>query len=85
MNLQNRLIDRLTGAQGVSYDDARSVVTTFTYNKAASYGHMREAGATHDEALSVIGLDSPSVSVLYGQFRAAGQGHATALNGALHV
>lgn len=81
--LQRKLHDRLTNLQGVSQDDAMNVILGNGYNKAASYGHMREAGATHAEAEIVIGLDSPDVSVAYGRARAYGENHTTALAKAL--
>lgn len=77
--LQNRLLNRMVNQQGVSVDDATSVIETNGYNKAASYGHMREAGADHYEALVVIGMDDPAVSLAYGQARAAGEDHVDAL------
>lgn len=82
-SLQQRLFDRLTQQQGVSADDALSVIEANGYNKAASYGHMREAGATHYEALVIIGLNDPATSLGYGQARAAGEDHVDALMGAL--
>ncbi len=82
-SLQQRLYDRLTTQQGVTVSDAYDVVTSYGYNAAASYGHMREAGATHEDALTVIDLGLPSVSVEYGQHRAAGYDHADALGFAL--
>lgn len=82
-SLQQRLVDRLTTQQGVSLAEALVVVSNNGYNKAASYGHMREAGATHAEAEIVIGLDSPVVSVAYGLKRAAGYSHTYALQRAL--
>lgn len=82
-SLQQRLLDRLIQSQGVSINDALAVVSTNGYNKAASYGHMREAGANHAEALVVIGLDSPDISVAYGKARAVGEEHTDALMVAL--
>lgn len=83
--LQQRLFDRLTQRQGVDTLDALFVVTSNGYNAAASYGHMREAGATHAEALAVIWLDSPTVSVSYGRLRAAGNDHTSAYKEALRA
>jgi hypothetical protein len=77
--LQQRLYDRLTGGQGVTAADAFDVVTSMGYNKAASYGHMRAAGATHGEAVEVVDLEDPDYSLAYGRFRAAGNGHDRAL------
>lgn len=82
-SLQMRLYDRLTMNQGVSNADALEVITNNGYNKAASYGHMRAAGANHYEALAVIDLDSPSVSKAYGVNRADGMNHTDALAEAL--
>jgi hypothetical protein len=84
-SLQARLLDRLTTRQGVDLTDALSVITSNGYNKAASYGHMRQAGATHDEALAVINLDSPGVSQAYGLHRALGYNHADALRDAVVI
>lgn len=81
--LQQRLYDRLTQQQGVSAADAFDVITSHGYNAAASYGHMREAGANHSEAKIVIDLGSPAVSLAYGQRRATGYNHAWALQRAL--
>lgn len=81
--LQQRLYDRLTQRQCVSQNDAYAVVVSHGYNAAASYGHMREAGANHSEALAVIDLGSPDVSLSYGQARAAGYNHTYALQRAL--
>lgn len=81
--LQLRLLDRLTYQQGVDLADAMSVILVNGYNKAASYGHMRDAGANHSEALAVINLDSPAVSVAYGRARANGLDHTSALKEAL--
>lgn len=81
--LQQRLYDRLTQRQGVSAADAYDVVVNNGYNKAASYGHMRSAGATHEEALEVVDLDSPSISLSYGLARFAGLGHTAAFVEAL--
>lgn len=83
--LRQRLFDRLTKRQGVDPVDALSVITSNGHNAAASYGHMREAGATHDEALSVIWRGSPSVSLAYGHHRAYGYNHADALRDALVI
>lgn len=83
-SLQQKLFDRMTNRQGVSDVDATDIILNNGYNKAASYGHMREAGANHAEAKIVIGLDSPPVSLAYGQNRAAGLSHAGALSKALH-
>lgn len=82
-SLQMRLVDRLVNQQGVDLSDAMDVVTSNGYNKAASYGHMRSAGATHHEAQIVIDLDSPDVSVAYGRARANGYNHTGALQKAL--
>jgi hypothetical protein len=78
-SLQNRLMDRLTLQQGVGEFDALAVITTFGHNAAASYGHMRAAGATHNEALDVISLGVPDLSLAYGLARFAGLDHADAL------
>jgi hypothetical protein len=83
-SLQDRLYDRLTNRQGVSAADAFDVITGNGYNKAASYGHIREAGATHEEALDVVNLELPDVSLAYGLARAAGTDHADALQEALN-
>lgn len=83
--LDARLYDRLTNKQGVSRDDALSVIRSNGYNAAASYGHMRAAGATHEEALSVIALANPAVSLGYGQARGRGDDHADALRWALFL
>jgi hypothetical protein len=82
-SLQIRLLNRLTQRQGVSLVEARNVITNNGHNKAASYGHMRQAGANHCEALQVIDLDSPAISVAYGRARAAGYNHVGALAKAL--
>lgn len=81
--LQQRLYDRLTTKQGVSADDALEVVCANGYNKAASYGHMRVAGATHSEANIVIGLNSAAISLEYGLHRQDGMNHTDALAEAL--
>lgn len=78
-SLQNRLIDRLTSRQGVSLAEALWVVVNNGYNKAASYGHMREAGATHTEAVSVIDRGDPDLSYAYGLARAGGFDHDEAI------
>lgn len=77
--LQHRLFTRLTFQQGVTNTDALMVIDNYGYNQAASYGHMRAAGANHSEALSVILLESPDLSVAYGRARAAGYNHTGAL------
>lgn len=82
-SLQNRLMDRLTLNQGVGQFDALAVITTFGHNAAASYGHMRAAGATHNEALSVISLGDPDLSLAYGLAREDGLDHDLSLNAAL--
>lgn len=82
-SLQARLYDRLTHRQGVDRSDALSVVTSFGYNAAASYGHMRAAGASHAEALTVISIGSPTLSLAYGTNRAMGDNHHVALRDAL--
>lgn len=74
-SLQVRLLDRMTQWQGVDLVDALSVITSNGYNAAASYGHMREAGATHDEAVEVISKGSADISLAYGLARAAGYNH----------
>jgi hypothetical protein len=83
--LQAKLFDRLTNRQGVSADDALKVLLDPAngYNKAASYGHMRAAGANHAEACIVISLNDPDVSLEYGLNRARGMNHADALHEAL--
>ncbi len=83
--LHKKLYDRLTNDQGVSATDAMEVLTDphNGYNKCASYGHMREAGANHAEAKIVIALDNPTVSMSYGISRAQGMNHTDALNKAL--
>jgi hypothetical protein len=78
-SLQVRLLGRLTQRQGVDLLDALNVITSYGYNAAASYGHMRESGATHDEAIEVIDLDSPDVSLAYGLSRGAGYNHTYSL------
>ncbi len=82
-SLQQRLYDRLTGRQGVSDADASEIIINNGYNAAASYGHMRYAGALHAEAKIVIGLGSPEISMAYGIARAAGFDHTDALAQAL--
>jgi hypothetical protein len=82
-HLQRKLYDRLIYRQGVGHDDAIEILTTNGYNKAASYGHMRAAGARHAEAKIVIDLENPDVSVAYGRKRAAGLNHTDALAEAL--
>lgn len=82
-SLQTRLLNRMTQLQGVDADDALDVITSNGYNKAASYGHMRAAGANHSEALYVIGLNAPDVSLAYGLARFAGEDHTEALKEAL--
>ena len=77
--LQRKLFSRLTTEQGVSSEDAKLVVTTLTYNKAASYGYMRAAGATHDEAYSVVERGVPALSINYSKLRAAGNSHDMAV------
>lgn len=79
-SLQQRLYDRLTGPQGVSAAEAQEVILANGYNKAASYGYMRAAGATHDEAKAVIAYESPTVSLAYGIARAQGKDHNDAFN-----
>lgn len=81
--LQQRLLDRLTARQNVTSDDAVEVISNNGYNAAASYGHMREAGANHAEAKIVISLGSQDTSVNYGKGRAAGKSHVDALSEAL--
>lgn len=82
-SLQQRLYDRLTQRQGVTAADAYDVIKNNGYNKAASYGHMREAGANHSEAEIVIDIGVPAVSVAYGLARASGKDHTAALKEAL--
>jgi hypothetical protein len=81
--LQQKLYDRLTNKQGVDTDDALDVILNNGYNKAASYGHMREAGATDAEARIVISLNEPQVSLDYGLHRGMGYDHIDALKEAL--
>lgn len=81
--LQQRLYDRLTTQQGVTPADAYDVITSNGYNAAASYGHMREAGANHSEATFVISIGAPDLSVAYGLARASGYNHTGALQKAL--
>jgi hypothetical protein len=81
--LQQKLFNRLTTQQNVSVDDAFRVITTYGYNKAASYGHMREAGATDPEADIVVNLNNPAISLCYGIGRASGLNHTLALGKAL--
>lgn len=81
--LQQRLYDRLTLRQGVTPADAHDIITSHGYNAAASYGHMRAAGANHSEAEAVIDLGSPDVSLAYGRARATGYNHTGALQKAL--
>lgn len=81
--LQQRLFIRLTSSQGVSQSEALEVIRNNGYNKAASYGHMRAAGANHDEALQVIFVGSPAVSLSYGLSREDGFNHVDALRKAL--
>lgn len=81
--LQHRLFVRLTAQQGVTTDEAKDVILNNGYNAAASYGHMREAGANHSEALFVIGIGAPDLSVAYGIARAAGYNHTGALEKAM--
>lgn len=82
-SLQEKLLKRMTDKQNVQEADAIDIITSNGYNKAASYGHMRAAGATHAEATIVIGLSSPDVSVAYGKARANGLNHILALSEAL--
>lgn len=82
-SLQERLLERLTKTQGVAEDDALEIIKNNGYNKAASYGHMRAAGATHSEAKIVIALSEPTVSLAYGKNRAQGYTHTDALREAL--
>lgn len=84
-SLQDKLYTRLTTSQGVDPTDALSIITSNGYNKAASYGHMRAAGATHAEAEIVINLDNPDISLAYGKAREAGESHTNALSSALNV
>jgi len=81
--LQQKLYDRLTAQQGVTPDDALQIITSNGYNKAASYGHMRAAGANHAEARIVIDLSDPDVSLVYGKQRGYGLDHTEALTEAL--
>jgi hypothetical protein len=81
--LQQRLLIRLTSSQGVSQSEALEVIRQNGYNKAASYGHMRAAGAGHFEALQVIYIGSPTVSLSYGKAREDGFNHVDALTKAL--
>lgn len=83
--LQDKLYTRLTKSQGVDPADALSIITSNGYNKAASYGHMRAAGATHAEAEIVINLDNPDISLAYGKARGVGESHTNALSSALNV
>lgn len=83
VGLQKKLWDRLTMHQGVSPDDALEIITNNSYNKAASYGHMRAAGANHHEAKIVISLNSPDTSLAYGIARAQGMNHVDSLSKAL--
>ena len=83
-----KLYNRLTARHGVPADDALEIVSDVIahrigYNQAASYGHMREAGATHSEASIVICLGSPAISLAYGLARANGINHTDALAEAL--
>ena len=82
-SLQSKLLNRLHNSQNVNYNDAEFIVTHFGYNAAASYGHMRVAGATHDEAYLVVSLNNPHVSVTYGLLRAQGEDHISALREAI--
>lgn len=82
--LQARLLTRMTLRQGVFQSEALEVILDNGYNAAASYGHMRVAGATHDEALIVIGVGLPDVSLAYGIARARGKDHTAALREALN-
>lgn len=81
--LQDRLLTRLTQRQGVARDEALAVIKNNGYNKAASYGHMREAGANHSEATIVVDLELPDVSLAYGIARSSGEDHSAALRKAL--
>lgn len=83
--LQKRLYERLIYRQGVTTTEALAVIMNNPYNKAASYGHMRAAGANHSEALTVIDLGSPAVSLAYGQHRAVGYQHTDALRDAIII
>lgn len=82
--LQLRLMDRLVQRQGVDWTDAHQIINEYGYNQAASYGHMRAAGATHTEAEYVIKLENPAVSLAYGKARAQNYTHTTALRNALN-
>lgn len=82
-SLQFKLFNRLTQSQGVSDADAQHVIENYGYNQAASYGHMRAAGANHFEAVAVIQLQSPEISLEYGKCRAVGSDHTDALACAL--
>lgn len=85
VDLQRKLRDRLVNVQTVDAVDADFMVNNFTYNMAASYGHMRAAGANHHEALQVISLRTPEISREYGERRAQGYSHSDALTMALTV
>ncbi len=78
-SLQLKLLRRLTGKQGVPVAEAVEIVHDYGHNTAASYGHMRAAGATHDEAKAVIAHCDPDLSLRYGQRRAQGLSHTGAL------
>lgn len=81
--LQQRLYNRLTQTQNVDHDDALDMVLNNGYNKAASYGHMRAAGANHSEAKLVVDMNDPDVSLDYGKLRAQRFDHTSALTAAL--
>lgn len=84
-SLQKRLVNRMTILQDVDLVDAVYAVRTWGYNKAASYGHIRAAGATHTEAVSVVERNDPAFSLAYGKERAAGVTHGASYARALIV
>lgn len=77
--LQRKLYNRFTSHQGIPADEAFEVVRKWTYNKAASYGHIRAAGATPKEAEFVVNQNDPTTSLMYGNDRAAGIDHLVSL------
>jgi hypothetical protein len=81
--LQQKLFDRMTKQQGVTAVEALDMIKNNGYNKAASYGHIRAAGATHSEAFLVVNIGLPAVSLSYGTSRANGEDHTSALRKAL--
>jgi hypothetical protein len=79
-SLQQKLYDRFTTEYLMSPAEAREIVTQWTYNKAASYGHIRAAGVSMVDARQVVEMGDPRMSLNYGKSRALGLTHELALD-----